>query len=125
MKSKLFGLIISGLVVVAILVSVGGWLDNEDGGKEDNPGDGGSTPIVETVDDVKPLTEFNTDTLFENITIEIEDYFGKYMIYKVTNNSNVCYKDLSGTTYFKSDPLPGRLPLSEGQEYWNSFGFSN
>ncbi len=122
--NKKLGLIITGIVTVAIIATVGGWLEssNNDG---NSSSESGSTPIIQTGIDVMPLTEFNTDTPFENLTIEIEEYFGEHMIYKVTNNSNVCYKYLRGTTYFKSEPLPGRLPLSDDQEYDQSFTFSN
>ena len=107
MKSKLIELVIAGIAVVAIIATVGGWLDNDDGGKENPSNQGGSAPIVETGVDVMPLTEFNTDTPFENLTIEIVEYFGEHMIYKVTNNSNVCYDSLYGDIYFKSDPIKG------------------
>lgn len=124
MKSKLMGLVIGGIAVVTIIATVGGWLDNDDGGKE-NPGNqGGSAPIVETGVDVMPLTEFNTDEYFENITVEIVEHFNNKMIYKVTNDSNVCYERLDGYVYFICDPLPGFPSLKEGEEYKNYFWFN-
>ena len=116
--NKKLGLIITSIVTIAILVTVGGWLEGtNDGGNSSS--ESGSTPIIQTGVDVMPLTEFNTDPHFENITIEIEEYFGKHVIYKVTNNSNVCYKSLSAFVYFKCDPLAGFPPLKNGEEYYD------
>lgn len=127
MKSKLFGLIIGGIVTATILISVGGWLEGSSNNDDQtNPGNqGGSTPIVEVGIDVMPLTEFNTDTPFENITIEIIDHFNNKMIYKVTNNSNVCYEYLTGYIYFKSDPINGFPSLKENEEFKEYFWFNS
>ena len=121
-KRKVLGGLIAFGAVAVILVTVRGWSDNDTGRNEGTPddtgkGDGG---VV-----VEELGTYNTDTPFENLTIEIVEYKGENMVYKVTNDSNVCYKYLAGTTYFTCDPLPGRLPLKEGQEYYNSFSFDH
>ena len=92
----------------------------------ENPiGTSGNAPLVQSGIDVLPLNEFNTDKYFENLTIEIVEQIDKHLIFKVTNNSNVCYERLIGDTYFKSDPLPGYLPLEDNEEYRNSFILNN
>jgi hypothetical protein len=47
------------------------------------------------------------------------------MIFKVTNNSDNCYRFLSITLYFKCMPLPGRPMLEEDEEYDNGYIFMN
>lgn len=68
---------------------------------------------------------YNTDPMLSGVSVEIEEYFGKHIIFKVTNNSDNCYRFLSTTLYFKCMPLPGRPLLEEDEEFDNGYIFEN
>lgn len=117
--------------------NLGGWVSNGDtqDDKEDdssnkdddkqNQGDESSNPNKQGDGvQVEPIT-YNTDPMLEGVSVEIEEYFGKHIIFKVTNNSDNCYRFLSITMYFKCMPLPGRPLLEEDEEYDNGFIFMN
>ncbi|MBQ7796558.1 MAG: hypothetical protein IJ374_08390 [Lachnospiraceae bacterium] len=66
---------------------------------------------------------FNTDAPLSNLSVTIANHIGNKMIFKVENNSDVCYKYLDIDVYFNSDPLPNRKPTDE--EYHNGYNFLN
>jgi len=74
---------------------------------------------VVTVDKIT----YNTDAPLSGLTVTIADYLGKDIVFKVVNDSDVCYKYLDIDVYFKCDPLPNRKPTDE--EYHNGYSFWN
>ena len=101
--------------------TLGGWLGNEDENNSSNEHQNNSQNSGENIEEIT----FNTDPMLSGISVEIEEYFGKHIIFKVTNNSNNCYRFLSITVYFKCMPLLGRPLLEEDEEYDQGYVFMN
>lgn len=66
---------------------------------------------------------YNTDAPLSGLSVTIADYLGRDVVFKVVNDSDVCYKYLDIDVYFNCDPLPNRKPTDE--EYHNGYSFWN
>lgn len=150
---KIIGVIAAVLFLAGVGVTVGGWVTNDtkqetesaaetetdkeanskDGSKvehagaeKEGKGDQEESTFGEESEldgvDVDEIT-YNTDAPLSGLTVTIADYLGKDIIFKVVNDSDVCYKYLDIDVYFKCDPLPNRKPTDE--EYHNGYSFWN
>lgn len=150
---KMIGVLAAVLFLIGVGVTVGGWVTNnttpehetateretetkaeteessktehteaEKDGKEDKKESTYSAEGELDGVDVDPIT-YNTDAPLSGLTVTIADYRGKDIIFKVVNDSDVCYKYLDIDVYFNSDPLPNRKPTDE--EYHNGYSFWN
>lgn len=77
----------------------------------------------ESDDMVVDKITYNTTAPLSGLTVTIADYLEEDIIFKVVNDSDVCYKYLDVDVYFKCDPLPNRKPTDD--EYHNGYSFWN
>ena len=138
------------LMVIGIGITVGGWVTNKDQvtieSEPSNETENATESVRETAEEgnasakeeakgqenKKEQTDemvsvdkiaFNTDTPLSGITIELVNHIGNQMVFKVTNQSNVCYDYVDADVYFTCPPLPNRKPSDK--EYHNSYNFMN
>lgn len=100
--------------------NLGGWLENDEQNEETK--DEVQNESLSTGEQVDTIA-YNTDPYLSGIKVEIEEYFGEFIVFKVTNDSNNCYRFLNIEVFFTCQPLPNHLPLEEGEEYDNPYVF--